>query len=191
MTPAGREEKSSAIVDWNEMIWSALTSVPKSRPRLRYCASSRPASRSEVKTAVDEFSATAEARYPVSSFHGGPGLTIEHAAQSFCVIHSVGFEVAMVPAEPAVVVSVTVAPWKRAPDGTGLRSQWMAPLNAPPVLNAFSRQNCWVLLTLLLPWSRARMTTESSGVPGSSVWNERTVPARRSCVVWFSLVTAQ
>src|SRR5262245_10303290 len=88
-------------------------------------------------------------------------------------------------------LSRTVAPANLAFPGTGERSQCSAPLNAPPQLKLSALQDWVVLRALLLPWSRPKIVTESSGVLGSSVWNERRLPSRRSCVVWFSLVIDQ
>ena len=80
----------------------------------------------------------------------------------------------------------------RASTGIGLTSQCTAPLAGPPVVKFWRPHCCWVKpVKARPPWSRVEIVTESSGVPASSVWNDTMLPARRSCVVSFSTVSAQ
>src|SRR6185503_13256473 len=154
-------------------------------------ASSSPASLSELNQAVFESWVVAEARNPVASVYGGPGAFIRQAVQSFCAIHSAGCVPSTVLVSPLKMLRRSETLCSRAPAGIVPTSQWSAPLNDPPLRNSWLLQNCVLLVALLLPWSRAPIVTESSGVLGSSVRNERTLPARRSCVVRFSVVIAQ
>jgi hypothetical protein len=56
----------------------------------------------------------------------------------------------------------------------------------------YGRLQYWVVLVVcLLPKSRMKMSTDSTGIDASSTWNDRTCPGSRSPVVRFSLVIAQ
>src|SRR6516225_505350 len=150
--------------------------------RLRSCASSSPVSRSELNDAVRAGPGVEVARNPDSSVYGGPGEMIEHGTQSFCDIHSAGCALSTVAVSLGEIVIVNVALCSRASAGSWLTSQCTAPLNAPPQEKNVELHCCVLLVWLRLPWSRAWIVIESSGVPGSSVRNDCTLPSRRSCV---------